>query len=239
VFRTSTHKGFGHNEMRFEDQIGKEEFFVHAQRDHNTIVNRDQSQVIRRSRFDKVFGDAVQAINGSRRTQVGGAAEDVILGNLSISVGEKVRNKNMIGAGLIGDHSHRSGAPNLFDSFKHAMRPGLGYGGKGSFQINTEGAFILNSLRDVDITTQSGFDLNTVTDCDVSSDANIHLDAKQSVSITSGDVVAVHAKRKLVLSCGKAKIILMSDGRIIIDGVSVSSLAKGDNIIVGKKVSIN
>lgn len=239
VFRTKTHKGIGNNELRFEDQSGSEEVFVHAQRDHSRIVNRDDSHIVRRNRFDKVFGDVMHAVNGSRRTQVGGAAEDVILGNLSISVGQRGRNGSMIEAGRFGDHSHISGKPNLFDSFKHSMRPGLGAGGTGSFQISTEGAFILNASKDVDIKTQSGFDLNTKTDCDISSQAHVHVDAAQSISLTSGDVLAIHGKRQIVLSCGKAKIVLTNDGRIILDGVSISTLASGDNVIVGKKVIIN
>jgi type VI secretion system secreted protein VgrG len=239
TFRTNTHKGSGFNELRFEDQAGFEEVFIHAQRDHNKIVNRDDSQVVRRNRFDKVFGDVMHAVNGSRRTQIAGASEDVILGNLSISVGQRGGNHSMINAGRFGDNSHPSGNPNLFDGFKYSMRPGLGSGGTGSFQVSTEGAFILNSLKDVDIKTQSGFDLNTKSDCDISSQAHVHIDANQSISINSGAAVAVNGKRQVVLSCGKAKIVLTSDGRIILDGVIISSLASSENIIVGNKVKIN
>ncbi len=32
VFKTQTHKGKGSNELRFEDEAGKEEVFIHAQR---------------------------------------------------------------------------------------------------------------------------------------------------------------------------------------------------------------
>lgn len=43
TFKTDTHKGAGFNELRFEDKKGKEEIFVHAQKDLNYVVedNRD------------------------------------------------------------------------------------------------------------------------------------------------------------------------------------------------------
>jgi type VI secretion system secreted protein VgrG len=239
TFKTKTHKGLGFNEVRFEDAAGREELFVHAQRDKNLIVNRDQSQIVRRNRFDKVFGDTVQSINGSRRTQIAGAAEDVILGNFSISVGGKGKNNKIINAGKFGDNAHNRGVPNLFDNFKREMQPGLGSGGMGSLQISTEGSFVVNTVKDIDFNSSSGFDLNTKADCDISSQSNVQVDAHQSVLISSGDTVAINGKKQLVLSCGRAKIVLLADGRIIIDGVNISILASDENRIVGKKVNIN
>lgn len=41
VMRTETHQGDGYNELRFEDQAGQEEIYVHAQRDMNNLVEHD------------------------------------------------------------------------------------------------------------------------------------------------------------------------------------------------------
>ncbi|KJG10586.1 type VI secretion protein VgrG, partial [Photobacterium iliopiscarium] len=38
VLRTETHQGDGYNELRFEDQAGKEEIYVRAQKDVNVLV---------------------------------------------------------------------------------------------------------------------------------------------------------------------------------------------------------
>lgn len=37
VLRTETHQGDGYNELRFEDQAGKEEIYVRAQKDVNVL----------------------------------------------------------------------------------------------------------------------------------------------------------------------------------------------------------
>lgn len=57
TIKSNTHKGEGFNELRFEDEAGKEEVRVHAQRDMNTIIRHDQSSV--------VFGQSVDSVRGS------------------------------------------------------------------------------------------------------------------------------------------------------------------------------
>lgn len=46
TFRTKTHKGTGFNELRFEDAGGREEVYLHAQRDQNTHINHNKFQYI-------------------------------------------------------------------------------------------------------------------------------------------------------------------------------------------------
>ncbi len=41
TFKTCTHKGEGFNELRFEDQAGQEEVYIHAQRDMNVHIQHD------------------------------------------------------------------------------------------------------------------------------------------------------------------------------------------------------
>lgn len=47
VMRTETHQGDGYNELRFEDQAGKEEIFLHAQKDMNQLVENDHKSHIK------------------------------------------------------------------------------------------------------------------------------------------------------------------------------------------------
>ena len=41
VLRTETHQGEGFNELRFEDQAGAEEIYIHGQRDLNAVIRHD------------------------------------------------------------------------------------------------------------------------------------------------------------------------------------------------------
>ncbi|QIG07248.1 type VI secretion system tip protein TssI/VgrG [Proteus sp. ZN5] len=71
TFRTKTHKGTGFNELRFEDAGGREEVYLHAQRDHRTHVLNDEFHTINHSREKKVGVDQQEKIGNDKRTEVG------------------------------------------------------------------------------------------------------------------------------------------------------------------------
>lgn len=87
----------GANELRFEDKGGKEEVFLHAERDMNTRirfdethhVGHDQSVMIGRNRAEDVGRDETIKI-GKNRTETVGADEEVSIdGKQKRSVGDK------------------------------------------------------------------------------------------------------------------------------------------------------
>lgn len=56
---------------------------------------------------------------------------------------------------------------------------------------------------------------------------------------SGGDRLIVSAKAQLVLRCGKARLVLNSDGRIEIKGEEIVSEATGPNFIRGGSVQLN
>ncbi|MDP1165631.1 bacteriophage T4 gp5 trimerisation domain-containing protein, partial [Klebsiella pneumoniae] len=57
TIKSRTHKGEGFNELRFEDELGQEEVFVHAEKDQNTVVKNNQSQSIGANRSSQIGQD--------------------------------------------------------------------------------------------------------------------------------------------------------------------------------------
>ncbi len=72
-FKTKSHEGEGFNEMTFEDQSGREEIFVHAQKDLNRVILDNESTFLR---------------DGNRQVklQTGDEAKEIVSGNLSEDV---------------------------------------------------------------------------------------------------------------------------------------------------------
>ncbi|WP_421666697.1 bacteriophage T4 gp5 trimerisation domain-containing protein, partial [Pseudomonas putida] len=60
----------GFNELRFEDELGKEEVFLHAQRDQNNIVNHDETTRVGNDRTERVERDETISIGQDRREEV-------------------------------------------------------------------------------------------------------------------------------------------------------------------------
>ncbi|TXY00050.1 type VI secretion system Vgr family protein [Vibrio mimicus] len=80
VIRTDTHQGEGFNEIRFEDQAGQEEIFIHAQKDQNNVVNNDETTKVGHDRSENVGHDETITI-GNNRTETVGNNETITIGN--------------------------------------------------------------------------------------------------------------------------------------------------------------
>ncbi|BBI64252.1 hypothetical protein HSBAA_55580 [Vreelandella sulfidaeris] len=80
VLRTQSHKAEGFNELRFEDQAGEEQIWLHAQKDLELLTLNDRTEEIRRDSHLKVHNDRISEIDNddhhtvhnNRHTQVDG-----------------------------------------------------------------------------------------------------------------------------------------------------------------------
>jgi len=71
TIKSQTHKGDGFNELRFEDELGREEVFIHAQRDMNTKVGHDEQLIIGNDRATKTGRDAHASTARDERIDIG------------------------------------------------------------------------------------------------------------------------------------------------------------------------
>ncbi|MGB0799231.1 MAG: type VI secretion system Vgr family protein, partial [Planktomarina sp.] len=87
TIKSNTHKGKGFNELRFEDEAGKEEVWMHAQKDHNTVIENDESHQIGHDRSKNVARNQIEAIGNNKSITVGHDHSESIGNNASVSVG--------------------------------------------------------------------------------------------------------------------------------------------------------
>ncbi|OOF67390.1 type VI secretion system Vgr family protein, partial [Rodentibacter caecimuris] len=85
TIKSKTHKGNGFNELRFEDENGQEEIFIHAERDQNNVVKNNESTQIGNDRSEQVGHDETIHIGNNRTESVG---QDEVL-----SIGRDQSNK--------------------------------------------------------------------------------------------------------------------------------------------------
>ncbi|NIF27152.1 type VI secretion system tip protein VgrG [Pantoea sp. Tr-811] len=112
TIKSQTHKGDGFNELRFEDELGKEEVFIHAQKDQNTQVNNNQSLTVGVDRIQKIGQDEsiaigrnrLRAVKANDTLKVGGGKNDLIAGDYEVEAGNTIRLK--CGKTLIEMHAN-------------------------------------------------------------------------------------------------------------------------------------
>lgn len=71
TIKSQTHKGNGFNELRFEDELGCEEVFIHAQRNMNTKVLHDDQRIVGNDRTTTTGRDAQSSIARDETTSTG------------------------------------------------------------------------------------------------------------------------------------------------------------------------
>ncbi|USH04829.1 type VI secretion system tip protein VgrG [Grimontia kaedaensis] len=71
VLRTQTHKGDGFNELRFEDESGKEEIYVHAQKDVNRVIENNEGDIVGNDRQRDVKNNETVKIGDTQKISVG------------------------------------------------------------------------------------------------------------------------------------------------------------------------
>ncbi len=95
TLKTQTHKGEGSNELRFEDEAGHEQVYVHAQRDldllteHNRteVIKNDSHQTVENHSFRNVKGSSHRTIHGQKRVQTGQDHSFSVAGTLHLKAG--------------------------------------------------------------------------------------------------------------------------------------------------------
>ncbi len=70
TIKSRTHKGAGYNEFRYDDEAGREEIFVHAQKDQNNVVLNDETTEVGHDRTEHVAHDETITIDNDRTETV-------------------------------------------------------------------------------------------------------------------------------------------------------------------------
>ncbi|MCG3826683.1 type VI secretion system tip protein TssI/VgrG, partial [Photobacterium damselae] len=84
VLRTETHQGDGYNELRFEDQAGKEEIYVHAQKDMNLLVENDRKDDIKHDLHLDVTNERFTHIKVNDHLTIDGESRHHTKGNQTV-----------------------------------------------------------------------------------------------------------------------------------------------------------
>nr|MBL0678467.1 type VI secretion system effector VgrG [Aeromonas dhakensis] len=105
VLRTETHQGEGFNELRFEDQAGKEEIYIHGQKDLNVLIENDAAWHIKHDQHTDIDNERVTRIRkvpgeqgappslGNDHLTVEGEKRDHIKADYSLTVDASMHQK--------------------------------------------------------------------------------------------------------------------------------------------------
>ncbi len=87
VFKSQTHQGGGFNEISFEDEKGRERIFVHAQRNHDTVVELNRNSNVAVVETTTVGVDQILTVGNDQITNIGANQITNIGANAQLNIG--------------------------------------------------------------------------------------------------------------------------------------------------------
>ncbi|PVY76248.1 Rhs element Vgr protein, partial [Tamilnaduibacter salinus] len=78
TLKTQTHKGEGHNELRFEDEADQQQIYVHAQKDLDLLTENDRTEVVKNNQHLTVHTDRTQQVKGNDHLTVDGEKREKV-----------------------------------------------------------------------------------------------------------------------------------------------------------------
>ena len=107
TLRTDTHKGSGFNELRFEDEAAREQIYLHAQKDMDSVINNiqrqsvglDQHLSVAQNKFERIDNHSHRTVGKDDIEQIGQDYHQAIGRSMFQNIGQAL--KRFIGGGEI------------------------------------------------------------------------------------------------------------------------------------------
>ena len=220
TFKTKTHTGRGFNELRFEDELGREEIFLHAQRDrnektlhnHSERIDNNWAQSVGHNKSIEVHNNLVEQVGGNATLTVGPSGIGTVVSAVQAKAAEGIAS---IAAGL--------GLPGL-------LNPGVGN------MITTVEKAQTNTIGTLMATTVGIASTTTVgSSISITSGKTWSLNVGNRASESVGKVKNVDVGDELVVTVGASRFIMKKDGTILLKGKDIILDASGNVTIKAAK----
>jgi type VI secretion system secreted protein VgrG len=207
VFRTNTHKGqsaYKFNELTFEDEAGREEIYIHAQKDYTLKVLNHKTERVDVNYVQSVGGASVREIERMDIQNIGQS--------MSINVGTGPSG-DMVRGALTQDIFGIRGAAYFLKSMFSSMS------GSGTYSVNAASTIMLNAALN-SVHTTGGTSLVTVgMDHIQNVGGSVRLASGQNSEEVIHGIKTVEAHEAIYFRSGKSELRLDADGTITVKGV--------------------
>ncbi|MEM6373361.1 MAG: type VI secretion system tip protein TssI/VgrG [Pseudomonadota bacterium] len=213
TFKTDTHQGKGYNELRFEDEKGKEDIHLHAQLDHSVKVLNHQTNRVDRTKVESIGAASLREV---RLVDVHNIGMDMTVNVGTGPHGDFVRKP-------LTDNPQgiRLAAYNFEKSFRELS-------GRGNYALTAASSIALTA--GTTLTTNIGGEAALTYGANLTQtvQSNVRETAGQNHSHVVGEKYRLDAHSEIHLRCGKAEIIMKPDGTVLINGKDMTTTMSGN-----------
>ncbi len=232
IFRTQTHKGTGFNELTFEDENGRQEIYMHAQRDHRVHVENSHSK--------RVDNNQAESIGHNKSIEVGNNHHEVIGGNMTLMVGPNILQKGVTAAmGILRDTvgnvltDKLGGFTDMLGFLSQAtMGEGNMIVGVGKNKAETVMVSSTEIVGAAKATTVGGGYQLTVGGV---KNESVAMGSWEEVGQTKVSMIGY----KYEIICGKSRLVMERDGTITLEGVKLNIKQDTSVTVTAGKIDMN
>ena len=217
VFRTNTHKGGSWkrmNELTFDDALGREEVFIHAERDRTEKTNNNHTQRIDNNYFSSVGRNSLHSVRNN--------SESVVGGNFHMTIGGTSSTEQV-------SFADRTSIFGLKDMGYNLQSPYETFQSSGHYVIecSSNSYFSVGGNQSTTVVGKCYSNIGGDSFAVISGDRTVQT-AGDDRRTTSGDSIENVGGRKTALSnetmrlrVGDSQIVLEPDGTIVIEAENV------------------
>jgi type VI secretion system secreted protein VgrG len=215
------------NEIRFEDEKGSEELYMHAEKDYNSMVENCLSETIGNNKTTRVGASHSESIGANMQVTVGGSLTESVMVNVAESVG--VAMELTVGA---------------FYAETIGAKKTESVGGDKSESIGGNHSESVGKNRTLTVTDDSSESIAKNRNLSVEKDNNVSINGKSTIGIEkelslSAKKIQFTADDEISFKTGKAMITMKKNGDITLKGKKITVKGSGDVIIKGSKIKEN
>lgn len=165
------------NEFRFEDNIGSEEIYIHAQKDENLVVENDVTRTIKHNETTTITNDCTLTINHDNTITVkNNRSRTVSDGNDSLTVSTGTRSVTVQGKETHTNH----------DAFDHTVDSNYTLTVKGNLTISVTGDLKITAKSITMESSSAGVTVKAATSMLSQSGTSLDIKSGTAMKLTAG-----------------------------------------------------
>jgi type VI secretion system secreted protein VgrG len=215
--------GDNFNEIRFEDLKGSEEFYVHAEKDMNRVVENNDTVKVGFASADE--GDLSPLGSGSQSVQIRNNRSEKVGNDETITIGrDRVETVGRDESISIGRNRNESVAKD----------EAVTISGKRSLDVGETETISIGESRTEEVGKNESITIGENRDESVGGTEAVSVGKDRSVEIGGNDVLnvgkglVIEVTDQITLKTGSASIVLKKDGKITIKGKDIALEASGE-----------
>ncbi|EEQ6603344.1 hypothetical protein EGT25_004780, partial [Escherichia coli] len=218
TIRSKTYKGSGFNELKFDDATGKEQVYIHAQKNMNTEVLNNRTTDVINNHAEKIGNNQAITVTNNQILNIGVNQIQTVGVNQVETVGSnqiiKVGSNQVEKVGII-----------------RALTVGVAYQTTVGGIMNTSVALLQSSQVGLhkSLMVGMGYSVNVGN--------NVTFSVGKTMKENTGQTAVYSAGEHLELCCGKARLVLTKDGSIFLNGTHIH--LEGESDVNGDAPVIN